>query len=134
MLEGVKIAGEGPDRVGELDRLEGAKAAGRLLEEDAGQNLVLRQAGLRGDREARLVRGAGHRDARHDVGRIGLGDEIELRNHAAVKPDLSPREDQPPANEGERAAQEVEAACYMRIAREPRDVKVPADFGIDAPA
>ena len=89
---------------------------------------------MRCDRESRLARGAGDGDARRDVRRCRLGDEIKIGNHVAMKPDLALGEDEPPAGKRQRAAQQVEAAGHLRVAGRPRDMQVAAQFGVDAAA
>jgi hypothetical protein len=120
---------------GELQGLHRGQATRGFLEHGARQHLVLRQFGLRCEREGRLRRLPRNSDLRRQVTEAGLGDKVELGRQLA-------RKSQPPAGKIETLRQHAEApASHLKgadrdgLRYRATEPDIAAEFCIDtAPA
>ena len=121
-------------RGGELHRLQRRDLRHRAAEQDARDDLVLRQRGRGGEGDLRIERAAGDDDADLDTLDVGGGDEIEPRRPRALEGDLAAIEAEAPAGEAQRAADHPHLADQLeRRGRAPGAQVAPCAIRIPCP-
>jgi hypothetical protein len=89
---------------------------------------------LRGEGENGLRGGPGHFNLGRDVASLGLGNEIELRREVAGETKATAGKIEALADNGSKAAAQVEGADCDRGFGGARESKVSAEFGVDPAA